>query len=166
MSEEWIRKLADEQKRAEVEQNEHQRQLAAVTEQQSFDAAVAPFFSAVRDELQRCATEYNEAMGREDLTIAAEPERGMNAFVIYRGDRHWIYCEVDLDKSSHEVVVSYSAPFGIETDPNTTKSMKFEVVHGEGGVRAVIDDGTPFAVAKAILSEWASYFPSTPPESP
>ena len=175
MSEDWIQNLAGDQKRAEAELEEHV--LAATTEQRQFDAAVAPFWSAVQDELQRCVSDYNEAIGREDLTISTEPSRRRSSrhqgspadrgsFVIYRGEGNSAYCKVNLNSASREVVVSYSASDGSEEDDSTpAKSMTFEVANEGAAAQAVIGDGTPTAVARAILSEWASHFPSTPPES-
>jgi hypothetical protein len=185
MSEDWIQKLADEQRHQEEEQAK--AESAKNASRKAFDALAAPFYIAAQEELRRLVTAYNKAIGRDDLVIAegAAHVGRAGTFEIHRGS--WIdaHCNVDLYNYRRQVTVEYSYTDG---QGGRKGEMKIDLIQDENGIRAQtpprihigvklggmpppvaappIDasDGSAAAVAKQILTEWVAHFPKLPPQ--
>jgi hypothetical protein len=164
MTEDWIQKLADEQRHQEEEQAK--AESAKNAGQKAFDALAAPFVIAVQEELRRLVTAYNTAIGRDDLVIAEDAAHSGRAgtFEIHRGNWLDAHCNVDLYDYGRQVTVEYS--YNDDRGTGQKGAMKINLIQDENGIHAQTHtfDGSAAAVAKQILTEWVAHFPKLPPQ--
>ena len=165
MVEDWIRKLAEQQLSREQEHTEKADDEAAA--QRVFDAAAAPFWAQVQEELRRLVMSYNQAIGRDDLVVATGSARVYpnrpETLEIHRGSWLDAHCVVTLWGHGRQLTVEYAYTKRGTGDRN---EIRIGLTLGEHGVHAQRGDSSPAAVAKHILTAWAANFGDSPPQKP
>jgi hypothetical protein len=165
MVENWIRKLAEQQLSREQEHTETADDEAAT--QRLFDAAAAPFWAQVQEELRRLVMSYNQAIGRDDLAVATGsalvyPNRP-ETLEIHRGSWVDAHCVVTLWGHGRQLTVDYAYT---KRGTGERNEMCIGLTFDEQGVRAQRGNSSPAAVAKHILTTWAANFGDSPPQKP
>jgi hypothetical protein len=165
MVENWIRKLAEQQLSREQGHTEKADDEAAT--QRLFDAAAAPFWAQVQEELRRLVMSYNQAIGRDDLAVATGsalvyPNRP-ETLEIHRGSWVDAHCVVTLWGHGRQLTVDYAYT---KRGTGERNEMCISLTLDEQGVRAQRGNSSPAAVAKHILTTWAANFGDSPPQKP
>ena len=165
MVEAWIRKLTEEQLSREQEHTEKAADEAAA--QRVFDAAAAPFWVEVQEELRRLVMSYNRAIGRDDLVVATGSSRVYpdrpETLEIHRGSWLDAHCVVTLWSHGRQLTVEYAYT---KRGTGERNEMRIGLALDKHGVHAQRGDSSPAAVAKLILTAWAANFGDSPPQKP
>ena len=165
MAEDWIRKLTEQQLSREQGHTEKAADEAAA--QRVFDAAAAPFWAQVQEELRRLVMSYNQAIGRDDLAVATGsalvyPNRP-ETLEIHRGSWVDAHCVVTLWGHGRQLTVEYAYT---KRGTGERNEICIGLPLDTHGVRAQRGDSSPAAVAKHILTAWAANFGDSPPHKP
>lgn len=160
MSDDWIQKLAEQQRQREKKSDDTAR--TARDAQVAFEAAAAPFEEAVIGEIRKVVASYNAALGREDLIVPdAKGRVGRGSLEIHRGT--WLEgsCNVSLHAHTRELVGEYR--YKDDTGAGLSGTTKVPLRLVENAVRGSRGDGSPQATAQAIMNDWIGKFRASPP---
>ncbi len=160
MTDDWIRKVAERQ--LQREQEKMKATSAKEEQDEAFAATAAPFWSTMQVEIRRLLTEYNNAIGREDLFEVPETERVREGFKIRRGagfSQEW--CRIGEPSTFDRTIsVEYHR---LDGNTGTSHENKVYLEETQAEIHAAMGDGSAIGLAQAIFKTWVSGFIDRPP---